>query len=71
MTKLGVVVEGLGSESAACGLKQGAIETAVSKSLSDAGLKVLQNSDEDSYVYVNVITGNLWRNTLRGLGIAK
>jgi hypothetical protein len=54
-----VVVEGLGSESSACGLKQGAIETAVSKSLSDAGLKVLQNSDEDSYVYVNVNTVHL------------
>jgi hypothetical protein len=59
LTRLGVVVEGLGSESSACGLSQGAIETAVSKSLSDAGLTVLRNSDEDSYVYVNVNTVHL------------
>jgi hypothetical protein len=27
--------------------------------LSDAGFKVLRNSDEDSYVYVNIITTSL------------
>jgi hypothetical protein len=59
LTTLGVIVEGLGSESSACGLAQGAIETAVSKSLSDAGLTVVRNSDEDSYVYVNVNTVRL------------
>ena len=59
LTKLGVVVEGLGSESSACGLSQDKIEAAVSKSLSDAGLTVLRNSDEDTYVYVNVNTVHL------------
>jgi hypothetical protein len=53
---LGVVVEDLGSEATSCGLRQGAIEAAVSKSLSGAGLKVALNSDEDTYLYVNVIT---------------
>lgn len=56
LTKLGLVVEDLSPQAAACGLSQGAIETAVSKRLSDAGFKVLRNSDEDTYVYVNVIT---------------
>jgi hypothetical protein len=59
LSKLGVVVEGLGKESSSCGLSQGAIETAVSKILSDAGLTVIRNSDEDSYVYVNVNTVHL------------
>jgi hypothetical protein len=56
LTKLGVVVEDLSPQAAACGLNQGTLETAVSKRLSDAGFSVLRNSDEDSYVYVNVIT---------------
>ena len=59
LSKLGVVVEGLGKESSACGLSQGAVEAAVAKSLSDAGLTVIRNSDEDSYVYVNVNTVHL------------
>jgi hypothetical protein len=59
LTKLGVVVEDLSPQAAACGLNQGTLETAVSKRLSDAGFKVLRNSDEDTYVYVNVITSSL------------
>jgi hypothetical protein len=31
----------------------------VSKSLTDAGFKVRRNSDEDTYVYVNVITTSM------------
>jgi hypothetical protein len=56
LTKLGVVVEDLSAQAAACGLNQGAIETAVSKHLTDAGFTVLRNTDEDTYVYVNIIT---------------
>jgi hypothetical protein len=59
LKKLGVVVEGLSPQAAACGLSQGALETAVSKHLSDAGFTVLRNSDEDTYVYVNVITSSM------------
>ena len=59
LTALGVVVEGLSSQAAACGLNQGTLETAVSKHLSDAGFKVLRNSDEDTYIYVDVITSSL------------
>jgi hypothetical protein len=59
LTKLGIVVEGLSPQAAACGLNQAALETAVSTRLSDAGFKVLPNSDEDTYIYVNVITSSL------------
>jgi hypothetical protein len=59
LTKLGVVVEDLSPQAAACGLNQSTLETAISKRLSDAGFKVLRNSDEDTYVYINVITSSL------------
>jgi hypothetical protein len=59
LTRLGVVVEELSPQAAACGLSPDTLETAVSKRLSDAGFKVLLNSDEDTYVYVNVITTSL------------
>jgi hypothetical protein len=57
--KLGVVIEELSSQAAACGLTQGALEAAVSKRLTDAGLTVIRNSDQDTYVYVNVITSSV------------
>ena len=59
LVKLGLVVEDLSSEATACGLSQNPLETALSKRLSDTGLKVLRNSDEDSYVYVNINTAKL------------
>jgi hypothetical protein len=59
ITTVGVVVEDLSSQAAACGLKQDAIETAASKILTDSGLKVVRNSDNDTYVYLNVQTTSL------------
>jgi hypothetical protein len=59
LTKVGSVVEQLSSQAAACGLSQTTLETTVRKSLSDAGLQVLRNSDEDTYVYVHIITSTL------------
>jgi hypothetical protein len=56
LSALGIVVEDLGAEAASCGLKQEAIEAAAAKSLSAAGLKVLRNTDEDTYLYIHVIT---------------
>ncbi len=53
---VGVVVEDLSAEAAACGLKQDAIERAATKILTDGGLKVIRNSDNDTYVYLNVVT---------------
>lgn len=59
LARLGVVVEGLGAQATTCGLRQDTIESAVVKQLSGAGLKVALNSDEDTYVYVNVNTATL------------
>lgn len=59
LTGLSVVVEDLGSEAATCGLKQATIEAAAAKGLSDAGLKVLRNSDQDTYLYVNINTSKV------------
>ncbi len=58
LRELGLVVEGLGDRAAACGLTSDAIEAAVSKPLTDAGLKVARHADEDSFLYVNVITAS-------------
>ena len=59
LTRLGIVVEGLGTQAASCGLTEAALEAAVAGKLKSAGFTVMTNTDEDSYVYVNVITGSL------------
>ncbi|MEI6669821.1 MAG: hypothetical protein WCP29_16850 [Acidobacteriota bacterium] len=59
ITRVGVVVEGLDSASATCGLKQDGVEATVSKSLSDVGLKVARNADEDTFLYVNIMTTSM------------
>jgi hypothetical protein len=59
LTALGVVVEGLGSQATKCGLRQDMIESAMVKQLSGAGFKVSLNSDEDTYLYVNVMTATV------------
>ncbi|PYR38030.1 MAG: hypothetical protein DMF90_04750 [Acidobacteria bacterium] len=56
LTRLGVVVEDPGPQAAACGVIQKTIESAVSKRLTDAGFRILRNTSEDTYVYINVIT---------------
>ena len=59
LARLGLVVEGIGTQATTCGLRQDAIESAVMKQLSGAALKVALNSDEDTYLYVNVISATL------------
>ena len=59
LTRLGIVIEALGAQATSCGLTEAALEAAVAGKLKSAGFTVLTNSDEDSYVYVNVITGSL------------
>ena len=54
------LVEELSAQATACGLNQDAIESALSKRLTTSGLTVRRNSDEDTYVYVNVQT-TTWR----------
>jgi hypothetical protein len=56
LKSLGILVEDLSAQATACGLSRDAIESALSKPLTDAGFSVRRNSDEDTYVYVNVMT---------------
>jgi len=56
LTRLGVVIEGVGADAAKCGLKQEALETAVARRLTDAGLRIVRDSDDDTYLYVNINT---------------
>jgi hypothetical protein len=56
LNALGIVVEDLSAQATACGLNKDAIETALSERLSKAGLKVQRNADEDTYLYVHIIT---------------
>jgi hypothetical protein len=59
LNTLGIVVEDLSSEAVGCGLNQDAIESAMSKRLTNGGFVVRRNSDDDSYVYINVMTVSL------------
>jgi hypothetical protein len=56
LKNIGILVEDLGPEAQACGLKRDVLEDALSRRLTAGGLSVRRNSDEDTYVYVNVIT---------------
>ena len=49
-------MEGISSDAAKCGLKEDALTAAVSKHLTDAGLRVVRDTDDDTYLYVNVNT---------------
>jgi hypothetical protein len=54
LARLGLVIEGLEAEAAKCGLKADALENAVSRRLTDAGFRVARNTDDETYLYVNV-----------------
>jgi len=56
LQRLGILVEDLSDQAIACGLNRDAIETALSRRLTDGGFAVRKNSDEDTYVYINVMT---------------
>jgi len=59
LTSLGILVEDLSAQAVACGLNQNTIESALSKRLTSGGLAVRRNSDDDTYVYVNIMTSSL------------
>jgi hypothetical protein len=56
---LGILVENLSAQAMSCGLSHDVLETALSKRLADGGFAVRRNSDEDTYLYVNVMTTTL------------
>jgi hypothetical protein len=53
---IGILVEDLGPEAQSCGLKHDTLEDALARRLTAGGLNVRRNSDEDTYLYVNLIT---------------
>jgi hypothetical protein len=59
LKEIGVLVEDLGPQAQSCGLTHDAIESAVAKRLGDAGFTVRRNSDEDTYLYVNIQTSTV------------
>jgi len=56
LKSLGILVEDLSAQAIACGLNHDVLETALSKRLTDGGFSVRRNSDDDTYLYVNVMT---------------
>jgi hypothetical protein len=56
LKQLGIVVENLSEQAAACGLNAGRLEAALAKQLTDRGFTVRKNSDEDTYLYVSIMT---------------
>lgn len=60
---VGILVEDLSAQAAACGLTRDGLEGALSKRLTDGGFIVRKNSDDDTYVYVNVMTTALANGT--------
>jgi hypothetical protein len=56
---LGILVEDLSTQAVGCGLNRDELETALARRLTDGGFIVHKNSDEDTYVYVNVMTSTV------------
>ena len=56
LSTLGILVEDLSAQAVSCGLSKESIEAALSKKLTDGGFTVRRNSDDDTYLYVNVMT---------------
>jgi len=59
ITEIGFVMEELTSQAAACGLTRESIESSVTTSLTAAGFKVSKQSDEDTYLYIDVMTASV------------
>jgi len=56
LSRIGLVVEGLGASAGVCGLTQEALEAAMAKPFAGAGLTVRKHTDDDTYLYINVTT---------------
>ena len=59
LTRIGIVVEELSSQSSGCGLKRDELETAVARPFTDVGIRAVRNGDEDTYLYVNIMTSTM------------
>lgn len=59
LRSLSVVVEGVTQASVACGLNQQTLEAEMARAFKDAGIQVVQITDNDTYAYVNLTTSNV------------
>ena len=59
LKRVGIVVEELGAQAVACGLKRETLEAVAAKPFTDVGVKTSINSDEDTYVHVTILTSSL------------
>ena len=56
LSRLGVVVENTSPDAAKCGLTMANLEASVTRRLTDAGFRVVRDSDDDTYMYVSLNT---------------
>ena len=59
LTTIGTVVEDLSAEGKACGLDQEKIKTSIARILADAGFKTERFGNEDTYLFLSVVTSRL------------
>ena len=59
LSRIGIVVEELSTQSVGCGLKRDEVEASVAKPFADVGVRAIRNGDEDTYLYVNIMTSTL------------
>ena len=59
ITTIGTVVDSLSAQASACGLDQAKIKSSIARILADAGFKTQPLGDEETYVWVNVVTSRL------------
>jgi hypothetical protein len=63
ITTIGTVVDNLSPDAAACGLDQAKIKSSIARILADAGFKTQPLGDEETYVWVNVVTNRMGTGT--------
>ena len=59
LTTIGTVVEDLSAQGKACGLDQEKIKTSIARILADAGFKTEPFGNEETYVFLSVVTSRL------------
>lgn len=59
ITTIGTVVDSLSAQASACGLDQTKIKASIARILADGGFKTQPLGDEETYVWVNIVTSRL------------
>ena len=59
LARMGLVLEDLGPQAAACGLKRETLLPAITKYFTDAGIRMVRDADDDTYLYVRIMTSTM------------